>query len=162
MRVRDHGEPQRVRHALPVRLAVGGEGEHRLEQRLELEGRAHLADEVGLFLAGVPELVRRAGRDGQPLAGAGDELLPADPEADAAAEDLEALLLARVHVRGGDEAVRLHEGLDHDGLAVRLAARLPEDDALAGDGVLDGVSCADHLVLLPIVPGVGSTIDRAA
>src|SRR3954454_11948010 len=94
--------------------------------------------------------------------GAGDELLPPDPEADAAAEDLEPLLLARVHVRGGNEAVRLHEGLDHDGLAVRLAARLPEDDALAGDGILDGVSCADHLGLLRFVPGVGNTIDRAA
>src|SRR5204862_3262483 len=98
------------------------------------EGGAHLADEVGLLLAGVPELVRRAGRDGDALAGAGDELLVADPEADAAAEDLEALLLARVHVRGRDEAVRLHEGLDHDGLAVRLAPPLPEDDALAGHG----------------------------
>ncbi len=41
---------------------------------------------MGFLLARVPELVRRAGRDGEPPAGAGDELLPPDPEADAAAE----------------------------------------------------------------------------
>jgi hypothetical protein len=92
--------------------------------------------------------VRRAGRDGEPLAGAGDEPLAADPEADRAAEDHEALLLARVHVGRGDEAVRLHVRLDHDGLAVRLTARLPEDDALAGDRILDRVSCANHRSIL--------------
>ena len=59
--LRDHGEPQRVRHALPVRLAVGGEREHRLEQLLELESGADDADEVELVVAGVPELVRVPG-----------------------------------------------------------------------------------------------------
>jgi hypothetical protein len=84
------------------------------------------------------------------LPGAGDELLPADPEADGAPEHLEARLLARMEACRGDEAVRLHVGLDHDGLAVRLAARLPEDEALAGDGVLERVSCANHRCLLPV------------
>src|SRR4029077_16938881 len=93
------------------------------------------ADGVGLLLPSVPELVRGAGGNGDALAGAGDELLAADLEADRAAEDFETLLLARVPVRGGNEAVRLHEGLDHDGLAVRLAARLPKDDALARDRI---------------------------
>ena len=65
-----------------------------------------------------------------------------------AAEHLEALLLARVDVRRGDEAVRLDVGLDHDGLAAGLARRLAEDDPLAGDRVLDAVSCADHGRLL--------------
>jgi hypothetical protein len=55
----DDGQPQRVRHALPVRLAVGREAEHRLDQPLELERRPDLADEVRLVVAGVPELVRR-------------------------------------------------------------------------------------------------------
>jgi hypothetical protein len=49
-----------------------------------------------------------------------------------------------VHVPGSDEAVRLDEGLDHDRLAARLARRLAEDEALAGDRVLDDVSCMDH------------------
>ena len=48
-------------------------------------------------------------------------LLPADAEADGAAENLETLLLARMDVGGGDEAVRLHVGLDDDGLAAGLA-----------------------------------------
>ena len=131
-------------------------------QRLELQRGAHLADEVGLLLAGVPELVWRAGGNGDALAGAGDELLAADPEADAAAEDLETLLLARVDMGGRDEAVRLHEGLDHDGLAVRLAACLPEDDALAGDGVVDRVSCVNHVDAPSVRTGVGSTIAASA
>ena len=146
--LRDHREVQRVRHPLAVRLAVGGEREHRLDQRLELQRGPDLADEVRDLVAGVPELVRRAGGHGEALAGAGDELLAADLEADGAAEDLEALLLARVDVRRGDEAVRLDVGLDHDGRAVRLTARLPEDETLAGDRVLDRVSCADHACLL--------------
>jgi hypothetical protein len=72
--------------------------------------------------------------------GPADDLLVADPEADRASEDLEALLLVRVDVRGGDEAVGLHERLDHDRLPVRLARRLVEDDPLAGHRVLDHIS----------------------
>jgi hypothetical protein len=40
----------------------------------------------------------------------------------------------------GDEAVRLHEGLEHDRFAVRLARGLGENESLAGDGILDDVS----------------------
>src|ERR1700745_316724 len=99
MRVCHPREPQGVRHALAIRLAVGGEREHRLEQGLELQRGAHLADEVGFLLSRVPHLVRRARGNREPLPGAGDELLAADLEADAATKDLEALLLAWVHVR---------------------------------------------------------------
>jgi hypothetical protein len=113
VRVCDHGEAQQVRHALAVRLAVGGQGEHRLEQRLELQCGADLADELCDVVTGVPEPVRCAGRDGQTVSRSRDELLAPDAEADAAADDLEALLLRRVDVCGGDEAVRLHVGLDH-------------------------------------------------
>jgi hypothetical protein len=60
------------------------------------------------------------------------------------AEDLEALFLARVNVRRGDEAVGVHERLDHDRGAARVARRLVEDDALSGDGVLDHVACTNH------------------
>ena len=68
VRVRDHREAQQVRHPLAVRLAVGREGEHRLEQRLELQRRPHLAHEVRDVVAGVPELVRRSRRHDEPLA----------------------------------------------------------------------------------------------
>jgi hypothetical protein len=71
--------------------------------------------------------------------------LPPDLEADGAAQDLEPLLLARVDVRGGHEAVRLDERLDHDRLTAGLARRLAEDEALAGDRVFDGVSCVNHV-----------------
>ena len=66
------------RHALPVRLAVGGEREHRLEQRLELQRRPDLADEPDRLVAGVPELVRRSGLDDRDLAGPERQLLAAD------------------------------------------------------------------------------------
>src|SRR5688572_13934230 len=49
-----------------------------------------------------------------------------------------------------DEAAGLHERLEHDRLAVRLARRLAEHEPLAGDRVLDDVSCVDHL-LAPFV-----------
>ena len=150
--LRDHGEPKRVRHALAIGLAVGGEPVHRLDQRLELQRRTDLADEVRGLVACVPEPVRRLRRHRQPGAGACDELLAADLEADGAAEDLEPLLLQRVHVRGRDEASRLHVRLDHDRLAARLPGGLAEHEALAGDRVLDAVACADHVWLLPSFP----------
>jgi hypothetical protein len=49
-----------------------------------------------------------------------------------------------VNVRRGTEAARPDEGLDDDCLAARLAGRLPEDETLAGDGVLYARSGVDH------------------
>ena len=72
---RDHGQPERIGHALAVRLAVCGEREHRLDQRLELERGAHLAEEARVGVAGVPEAMRRARLDRHDLAGPGDDLL---------------------------------------------------------------------------------------
>ena len=95
-------------------------------------------------------------------AGAGDLLLAVDLEADGAAEDLEALLLRRVDVGRRDEAVRLDERLDHDGLAAGVARGLAEDDALAGDRVVDAVACADHVWLLSLTSGSLVTIEGAA
>src|SRR4029453_13937154 len=43
----------------------------------------------------------------------------------------------------------LHEALELDVVAVRLGRRLREDEALAGDRILDGVACANHWKLLP-------------
>src|SRR5437763_4749786 len=145
MRVRDHGEAQQVGHALPVRLAVGGEREHRLEQRLELQRRADLADEPDRLIARVPETVRGAGLERYELARAEGLLLPAGLQPELPGLDREALALGRVHVRGCDAAVGLDDGLDHDRLAVGVGRGGEERDALAGDRVVDGVACADHL-----------------
>src|SRR6185437_5794758 len=98
------------------------------------------------LLAGVPELVRRPGRHRQALARPGDDLLASDAEPDTAAEHLEALLLRGMDVRRRHEAVRLHVGLDHDGLAAGLAGGLAEHEPLARDRILDAVPCANHLV----------------
>jgi hypothetical protein len=78
VRACDHSEPERVRHSFPVRPAFRCEGEHRLDQRLELERRAYLAEEACLALAGVPEAVRRAGRDRCNVAGLRHHLLISD------------------------------------------------------------------------------------
>src|SRR5204862_2461437 len=99
-------EAERVRHPFPVDLAVGCEGEHRLEQRLELKRGPDLADELRDVVARVPETVTRPGGNRQPLPGPCNGLHASDLEADGAAEDLEALLLARMDVRGGDRALR--------------------------------------------------------
>jgi hypothetical protein len=66
--VRDHGQAERAWHALHVRLAVGSEPEHRLDQRLELQRGADLCAEAQRLFAGVPELVRRAVIDQRDLA----------------------------------------------------------------------------------------------
>ena len=131
--LRDHGEPKRIRHSLPVRLAVGSEREHRLEQRLELERRPHFADEADRLLACVPEAVRGAGLDGGDLAGPEQELLAAGLQAERSRGDGEALALERMDMRRRDEPVRLDDGLEHDRLAVGVLGGGEERDALAGD-----------------------------
>src|SRR5581483_5211904 len=141
----DRGKAERVRHALPVRLAVDGEREHRLEERLELQGGPDLADEANRLVAGVPEAVRHAGLDGGDVAGAQRQFLAAHLQPERAARDGEALALRRVNVSGGDEPVRLDDDLDHDRLAAGVGRGREERDALAGDGVLDCLACADHL-----------------
>ena len=52
----DHGESEWVGHPRAVCPALGDEREHRLDQRLEIECRAHLAHEAGVgpgFVAGM-------------------------------------------------------------------------------------------------------------
>src|SRR5213592_1387966 len=145
MRPCDYGEPQRIRHAFPIRPAGLGEREHRLEQRLELERRPYLADEAHLVVAGVPETMWRARFDNGDLAAAEHELFLAALEAERSLDHGEALALGGMDMCGGDEAVRLNRALDHDGLAVRVGRRGVEGDAFPGDGVVDRVSGADHL-----------------
>src|SRR4029450_1374154 len=144
MTLRDHGELKRVRQALAVRLSVGCEPEHRLDQLPHLQRRTPLADEVSLVRARVPELVRRPGRNGDPLAGAGEDFLAPETEADRAAKDLETLLLEGVKVARRDEAVRLHEGFEDDRLAVRFPRSLAENEPLAGDPVLEDIAWMNH------------------
>src|SRR5713101_711282 len=141
----DHRQPQRIRHALSIRLAVSGEREHRLEQRLELKGGSHLADEPHFVLAGVPETMWRSWFDDGDLAPAERALVLADFEAERALDHGEALALRGMKMGRGDEAVRLNHALDHDGLAVRVARRRVKRDALPRDGVVDRVARADHL-----------------
>ena len=144
--VRDHGEPERVRHALPVRLAVGRERVHRRDQPLELERRRDGADEAHLVVACVPELVRRLRLDGDRLAGPQLDLLAAAPHPERSREHLEALGLEGVDVRRGDEAAGLHDRLEDDALAAGLGGGLVEDEPLAGDGILDLISCVEHVL----------------
>ncbi len=110
----------------------GLKGEQRRDVLLELEGRADLGQKAGLLFARVPEAMRRAGRDGDPMAGAGDEVLLTELEPDRARENLEALFLRGVNVRPGARGVGAQEGLDDDGTPARLRRGLAEDDALAG------------------------------
>ena len=56
----DHGEAHRARQAALAGLALGGEGEHRLDQRLEPERRPDLQEEACRLVCGIPEPVGRA------------------------------------------------------------------------------------------------------
>src|SRR5215218_3122001 len=130
--VRDDGQAQGVWHPLPVRLALGGEGEHRLDELFELQRRTHLARETGFLLARVPETVGGPRRDGEPLSGTRDELLPSEPKAYRTPEDLETLFLMGVDVGRRHEAARFDERLQDDGLAARVARGLTEEKPLSG------------------------------
>ena len=68
------------------------------------------------------------------------------PEAELhrALEHVEALLLLRVHVRTGDVAVGGQLELELEQLAVGVGSGLEEGDALAADGVVDGLSGVSH------------------
>ena len=87
-KVNRKGMPERLERrtriaGIPLRftlLSAAKSEEHRLDQLLEAERGPHLADEVGGVLAGVAEAMRRPGRDHDAIAGAGDELLAAEPE----------------------------------------------------------------------------------
>jgi hypothetical protein len=146
--VGDHCETKRVGHALAVRPAVVGEPEHRLDQRLELQRRADLGPEARVGLARVPELVRRTGIDAERLTRLCHDRLLAGLERDLALEDLERLGLVRVHVGGRNGAVGLDDDLDEDVLASRVGRCLDEANDLAGHGVVQGVSGANHRCLL--------------
>jgi len=142
--LRDHGEPERVRHPLPVRLADGGESEHRLDQLLELACGADFTAKHELVFAGVPPLVRRTGIDDQRLAGARLDQFPADLRAERAADDLERLRLRRVRVRGRDEAARLAPELDQDVITAGLCGGPQERHPLFGDGVVERLAWFNH------------------
>jgi hypothetical protein len=77
-----------------------------------------------------------------------------DLEAKLPRRDGEALALGGVDVRGGNEPTWLDDGLDHDRVAVGVRRGGDEGDALAGDRVLDGVACKDHLCLLASVTDI--------
>src|SRR5262249_40790646 len=94
--------------------------------------------------ARVPPLVGLARLDDDSLARAGLELLPIDLQADLARDDLEDLDLARMDVRGGDEAVGIGLELDQDVLAVRVGSGLEKRSPLAGTRVVESVALADH------------------
>ena len=67
-----------------------------------------------------------------------------DAELHRAFEHVEALLLLRVHVRAGNAAVGGELELELEQLAVGVGGGAQEFDALAGDGVLDDLSCMGH------------------
>ena len=136
---------------LAIRPTVGGERVHGREELLELQGRPHLAPEPRRCLTGIPEAVGGARLDDDRLAGAGDDRLAVRHEPHLALEDLEALGLVRMDVGGGDEAVRLDADVDEDVLAARLGGGAHDVHGLAGDGVVEDVSAADHAGLLRIV-----------
>ena len=94
MRAGDRGHAHGVRHALAIRLAVAGEAEHRLDQRLELQRGADYAVEHDGLVAVVPELVGGAGLDDGALAALELDALATDAQVERALDRGEGLGLA--------------------------------------------------------------------
>ena len=111
---------------------------------------------LAVVVAAVLEGVDLAGRDGDDVAGVGDDLLHAHAEGHRAFEDLEALLLLGVDVSTGHGAVGGELELDLQQLAVGVGSGLDERDLLAADGVLEGLSCVSHVGVSWEVSGGGS------
>ena len=162
MRAGDRSHAHGVGHALAVRLAVAGEAEHRLDQRLELQGGADDAVEHDGLVAGVPELVGGAGLDDGTLAALEPDALATDPQLEGALDRGEGLGLAGMHVGGGDEAAGLHDGDDLDVLAVGRGGGLEERQLLTGHAVDEGVSGVDHDPLLSVGVAAGCCTTDAA
>jgi hypothetical protein len=129
-------EPRQAHAAVPLQAEQGA------QPLLSAARRAQLDQEVRDLGADVPQPVRRARRDADDIAGAQRPSTQTDPEAERARHALEALPLARVHVRR-HEAPGAHEELGRDVICRPLA----EDDRLARYRVGDSVyALPDHLI----------------
>ena len=119
---------------MPLRFVLPSAASANIVSRSDSNCRAgtDLAHELRDLVARVPEAMGGVpAGDGEAVAGYRDVLLAANLEADAAAEDLEALLLRRVDVRCRDEAAGLDEG---SGITTAsppmLGGRLVEDGSV--------------------------------
>src|SRR3954468_22590815 len=143
------GQRERARHAARQRAAVLRQADGGLEQLGHLQRRADLDASTGDALAAVGELVRLAGRNGDDVAGLGDDRLAAELEAHRALDDAEALGLLRVDVQAGDLAVRRQLEVEGEQLAVALGSGGDEGDGLPRDGVRDLHSGVCHAETVP-------------
>jgi hypothetical protein len=84
--------------------------------------------------------VRRSRRNDELVTFACANGFGAEAEIQRSLEDVEALALAGMDMRGGDEALRLHDRLDADELAAGLGCGLVKDQHFAGDRVLESFS----------------------
>jgi hypothetical protein len=142
--VEEHGDlKERARQAaLPdPHPAVPLQAEEDAKALLAPPRRPQLDQEVRDARPSVLQAVRGARRDDEALAGMERPALTADPEAEAAGDALEALPLAGVNMRL-HEAARADEELAGDA----IGGPHPEDDALAGDRIMNGVRCVDRLI----------------
>jgi hypothetical protein len=100
MGARDDGQPQRVRDSPAVRLAVGGETIHRLDQGFDLQRRPNLRPEVHDLVGLVGEVVVRPGLDHDCLARASMDRAGAELHRQRAGHDLERPRLLRMEMPG--------------------------------------------------------------
>jgi hypothetical protein len=102
---------------------------------LEPASGGDLDQDVGLLVAGIPEVVDHAGWNLQLATGAGDLLAAVEPEADAAAQDLEGLVQVVMHVLVG-ATTRAQVQVDQHRLPVAVVGAQADDSSLTADGVL--------------------------
>ena len=144
MVVGNRRQPQRVRQASTVRLAVARQRERRFQQALESERRPDLAEKSRGLGCRVPERVWSARLDDHGLPRGRDPPSVAEAEPDGSVQNPERLRLPWVHVRSRDEPVAFEGHLGDHRLAVRVRRRAPEGHGLPRHRVGDRVSGSNH------------------
>ena len=141
----DEGQPQRVPgDSRPDRLAGLREAGQRLERDLGPERRPEVDEHVDVVVARVPRGVGLAGRNDDHLARAVDALDSAGPEAERAAQDLEALLLQRMHVIGTGRPAGAADPVDLEQLAGGRLGGLAEDRPQLVAGFQSSAPASSH------------------
>src|SRR5215212_9510120 len=149
------GEDRRLQeggHALRVRLALLRQAEQVDGHLLEAGAWPDLDPDVRLLLAGIPPVVRRAGRHVQPFSGLSYRLVPVDTESHPPAQHREVLVYGRMHVLSRDGAAWPDVPIDRQQVASEILGADTDHHPLSGSRVLDQVSRLAHHILLTRCP----------
>src|SRR5688572_18279914 len=139
-----HRDLQDPGYAFGVCLAIAGQAEEGLEERLGVKRRTKFHAHPGFVSAAVPPTVGNPDWDRDFLARTDHSLLSRHLESDGARMDREPLLLANVTVLCGHGGTGPNVEVKGEQFAPGTLRRLDPRDPLAGHRVLDGLAGCCH------------------